>query len=213
MRQVSIEGHREAPQWHQYLDQVGHLGFGKGVTMTLGGIHVTYVTAHEMSVMTQQSFPKIIHNRAKTLDKYHQVRKHYNQFVARKGQDAVDSVFGDISLTTAREVDEATEERVDERMWGVGSFAVEGYRLDIGKRDLGFIFDLLDQELLLGEMADTREFLRQEGFDTSPVDENRQPHMTFFKTLPHLISSGNVEVPKEHPARMQLEQPKALVSQ
>lgn len=213
MRQASIEGHREAPHWHQLLDQIGHLGFGKGITMALGAVHVSYVTATEITQMTKLSYPKIINNRSKTRDKYRQVSRHFTQFVQRKGQDAIDSVFGDISLTSAEEVDAATEELVDPRMWGVGSFALTGYRKDIGKRDLGFGFGYLDEDLLLKEMSDTREFLRQEGFDTSPIDDNREPHITVFKTLPHLVSSGNVVAPKYPPARIQLDQPRALVSQ
>ena len=213
IRQASIEPTPTSYEWHQFLDRMGHMSYGKGMALALGTVHETVVSAREMSIMLQEKYPKVCQNRNKLADLHNRLRKDFNQFVRANGQDVIDTVFGDLSLTGPAEIDRAIEERVDGRIWNGGSFVVGSLELDLGTgRDLGFTFSPEDEQVLDEESRRVFEFLGSNGLNTNKIDENRRRHLTVFKLFNHLKKPDGVRLPSEHPVRIDLLPPKALAS-
>ncbi|HEX8182520.1 MAG TPA: hypothetical protein VF575_02870 [Candidatus Saccharimonadales bacterium] len=67
VRQAEPES-RIAPDWHEYLDDVGRRNYGSGTARSLGSIAIVFIPAKAMNMMLEDKYPKLYASRAKTVD-------------------------------------------------------------------------------------------------------------------------------------------------
>jgi hypothetical protein len=202
--------------WHDYLDELGHVNRGKGHAHALGSMALTFVSAKDMGRLVQDKYPKIQDNRPKLKQVVNRIAKDYSNFVRVQSRDVVQNEIEEMLYNNYATKDDYTfnaeDIDIDPRAWGPTTFDFNEYGY-FGKTGLGI---RINSDLLDYERNETMQYLKLEKFNTKLIQPHPRdaqsafkPHVVVFNTF-NPIEQVNLRVPARAPELILLDKPHAV---
>lgn len=231
VRAASIDDIEYGPEWSRYLDVLGKENRGKGKAHSLGSMAVTLVSAQEVNRMVQSKHPELFdrNKRKKATQKFRSIARKVNAMVNTNADDIVNAAYdqaqakADLRIAQLEDPDalfldlEAKASPADIKTasentgtkWQEANFTCQDTALDKFSRN-ALAIDLSNNEELLQERQELRDFFRGEGMRSELMDVNWRPHVVPFETFAD-IGKVALTVPVM-PKELLLEQPRAIVN-